>query len=103
MTENAWIYQHVTDLADVRCEQVPMTRKDALMALVDNQVEIVDFHRIAVPMSPEEFDGFERQFSRFEITHEGTAENTLVPARIHALLDLVGESRSLSWRIFLAD
>ncbi len=103
MSGNARVDQLIADLTDIGCEQVAVARENALVALVDNQVKIVDFHRITVPVAPKEPDGIERQPSRFEIAHERAAENLLVPARVHALFDRAGKRRRLGGGKFPAD
>lgn len=80
-----------------------MPRENTLMALVDDQVEIVHFNRIAVPMTPKQFDGFKRQIAGFEIPHERAAENFVVPARVHATFDLTGKSFRLGGRKLFTD
>src|SRR5439155_14651291 len=80
LTGDARIHELVADLADVRGEQVAMTGEDSLVALIDDQMKIIDLHRITVPLAPEELDGFEWQFARFEIAHECAAEYALLPA-----------------------
>ena len=53
MAGNARVHQFIADFADVGREQFTVARKEALMALVDDQMKIIDLHRIAVPVLPE--------------------------------------------------
>lgn len=74
-----------------------MAREDTLMALINDQVEIIHFHWIAVPVSPKKLDRLERQSPRFEIAHERAAKNLFIPQRVHAMFDLIGESFGFGW------
>ncbi len=73
------------------------------MALVNDQVKIIDLHRIAVPVLPKQPNGFHGQLAGFEIAHEGATENPFVPARIHAVFNFVGEGFRLAGRKPFAD
>src|SRR5262245_6299776 len=103
MARDARVHQFIADLADVRREQVAMAREDALVALVDDQVKVVDLDRIAVPIAPEKFDRLERQVAGFETPHERAAENSFVPPRIHAAFDFIRKSFCLIGRELLAN
>src|SRR5919109_5033067 len=103
MTGDARIHQLVTDLADVWRHQIAVAREYSLVALVNDQVKIIDFHRITVPVPPKKLDRFEGQFTGFKIAHERAAEDAFVPARIHALLDIVGKSLCLGGGKLSAD
>ena len=79
MARNTRVHQLIADLADVGREQVAMAREDALVALVNDQMKVVHFHGIAVPVAPEKLDRLQRQLARFEIAHKRAGENLFVP------------------------
>src|SRR4029453_18048724 len=103
MAGNARVYQLIADFADVGRQQLPVACKKALVPLVNDQVKIIDLHRIAVPVLPEQTNGVHWELAGFEITHERSAENPFIPARVHAVLDLVGEGFRVGGRKPLAD
>jgi hypothetical protein len=103
MPRNTRVHKLIADFADVRREEFSVTRKEALVSLVDDQVKIVDLDRVTVPMLPEQPNGFQGKPAGFEIPHERTAENFFVPARVHAVLDLVSEGFCLAGRKPFAD
>src|SRR5690349_11018993 len=92
MPRDAGIDQLVADFTDVRREQIAVAREDSLMTLVNDQVKIIHFHRIAVPVPPEQLDCLEGQLAGFQSAHECAAEDLFIPKRVHSLFDLIGKS-----------
>ena len=90
---NARIDQLVAEFSNVRRQKVPVARKDSLVALVDDQVKVIDLDGIAVPVFPEEPNGFEGELAGLEFPHERAAKDLFIPPRIHPRFNLIGEFR----------
>ena len=87
---NGRINELVADLADIRRQQLRVAREKAHVSLVDDEMKIVDLHRVAVPVSPKETDGLQREFSFSQLAHERSVEDLLLPAAPHLLTDSLG-------------
>src|SRR4029077_3680866 len=79
MPRNTRVHKLIADFPDIRREEFSVTRKEAWVPLVDDQVKIVDLDGVTVPVLPEQPNGFQGKLAGFEIPHERTAENFFVP------------------------
>src|SRR3990167_3325626 len=88
--------QLVADLSHVGDEELAVAGKKAQVPLVDHQVKVVDLDRVAVPVLPEELDGFKRKRARPKIPHKSPLKNILFPEGVH----LLGQGSSVDFSFF---
>src|ERR1051325_6763429 len=67
---DARIDKLIANLADIWRKQIAMAREDPLVALVNDQMKVIDLDRVAIPVFPKQPNGFKRKLAGLEIAHK---------------------------------